>query len=89
MSAGCLGLVGGPHCPGLSPPPFPLGSQASIRLVKSLFRDQQSTEFVIATIPTVLGINESGRLVRALNKEHIPCKRIVVNQIIGPNMGDK
>ena len=29
-------------------------------------RDEQSTEFIIATIPTMLGINESARLVRAL-----------------------
>ncbi|PSC69048.1 arsenical pump-driving ATPase [Micractinium conductrix] len=63
--------------------------QDSIRLVKALFRDQQATEFIIATIPTVLGVNESGRLIRALRKESIPCKRIVVNQLIGPNMGSK
>ncbi|KAI7838953.1 hypothetical protein COHA_007312, partial [Chlorella ohadii] len=61
--------------------------QDSIRLVKALFRDQQATEFIIATIPTVLGVNESGRLIRALRKERIPCRRIVVNQIVGPGMG--
>lgn len=63
--------------------------QESIRLVKALFRDQQATEFIIATIPTVLGVNESARLVRVLRKESIPCKRIVVNQVIGPSMGGK
>ncbi|PRW56240.1 ATPase ASNA1-like protein 2-like [Chlorella sorokiniana] len=63
--------------------------QDSIRLVKALFRDQQATEFIIATIPTVLGVNESGRLIRALRKERIPCRRIVVNQIIGAGMGTK
>jgi hypothetical protein len=31
-------------------------------------------QFIIATIPTVLGINESARLIRALRKEQIPCK---------------
>lgn len=31
-------------------------------------------QFIIATIPTVLGVNESGRLIRALRKESIPCK---------------
>ena len=46
-------------------------------------------QFIIATIPTVLGVNESGRLARALRKEGIPCRRIVVNQIIGPGMGAK
>lgn len=46
-------------------------------------------QFIIATIPTVLGVNESGRLIRALRKERIPCRRIVVNQIIGAGMGAK
>lgn len=46
-------------------------------------------QFIIATIPTVLGVNESARLIRALRKESIPCKRIVVNQVVGPNMGGK
>lgn len=63
--------------------------QDSIRLVKDLFRDKESTEFIIATIPTVLGINESSRLIRALNKERIPCKRIVVNQIVQEHMGTR
>ena len=49
-------------------------------MVRELFRDQASTEFIIATIPTVLGINESARLLQALRKERIPCKRIIVNQ---------
>ena len=44
-------------------------------------------EFVIATIPTVLGVNESSRLLHALQEEQIPTKTIVVNQIIGDHMG--
>ena len=43
----------------------------------------------LAHLPAVLGVNESARLIRALRKESIPCKRIVVNQIIGPDMGEK
>jgi anion-transporting ArsA/GET3 family ATPase len=39
------------------------------------------TEFIIATIPTYLGVNESARLLQSLRKEGIPCKRIVVNQV--------
>lgn len=62
--------------------------QTRIKIVKDLFRDKQSTEFIIATIPTFLGVNESGRLLKALRKEDIPCKRIIVNQVIGPTMGD-
>ena len=49
-------------------------------MVRDLFRDAETTEFVIATIPTVLGVNESGRLLRALRHDQIPCKRIIVNQ---------
>eukprot|EP00195_Chlamydomonas_chlamydogama_P005384 CAMPEP_0202890670 /NCGR_PEP_ID=MMETSP1392-20130828/997_1 /ASSEMBLY_ACC=CAM_ASM_000868 /TAXON_ID=225041 /ORGANISM="Chlamydomonas chlamydogama, Strain SAG 11-48b" /LENGTH=714 /DNA_ID=CAMNT_0049574285 /DNA_START=142 /DNA_END=2286 /DNA_ORIENTATION=- len=62
--------------------------QQRIGLVKQLFRDKEATEFIIATIPTYLGVNESGRLLKALRKENIPCKRIVVNQVIGPGMGE-
>ncbi len=50
-------------------------------MVKELFRDKELTEFIIATIPTVLGINESRRLLKALRKEQIPCRRIVINQV--------
>lgn len=63
--------------------------QASVRTVRELFHDEKTTEFVIATIPTVLGVSESERLARALRKEKIPCKRIIVNQVIGPEMGQK
>ena len=49
--------------------------------MKSLFRDASQTEFIIATIPTQLGINESRRLLGTLREEGIPCKRIIVNQV--------
>jgi arsenite/tail-anchored protein-transporting ATPase len=61
--------------------------QASIRRVKDLFHDPEALEFVIATIPTVLGVNESARLVRALRRERIPCSRVIVNQVIGSETG--
>lgn len=60
----------------------------SVVMVKELFRDKELTEFIIATIPTVLGINESRRLLQALRKEQIPCRRIIINQVIGPDQGD-
>ena len=50
-------------------------------MVRDLFRNKDMTEFVIATIPTMLGINESARLLKALRKEDIPCRRIIVNQV--------
>jgi arsenite/tail-anchored protein-transporting ATPase len=63
--------------------------RAKVKQVGDLFRDTEATEFVIATIPTVLGVNESARLATALKKERIPCKRIVVNQIVGPEAGER
>ena len=49
---------------------------------RKLFRDKDRTEFVIVTIPTVMAMAESERLAASLEKEHVPCKRIVVNQIV-------
>eukprot|EP00775_Hariotina_reticulata_P006182 gene6182-6420_t len=59
-----------------------------IRGVKSLFRDAAQTEFIIATIPTQLGIAESRRLLTTLRDEDIPCKRIIVNQVITASTGE-
>ncbi len=56
--------------------------KAQLQEVKDLFRDEDTTEFVIVTIPTVLGISESGRLLAELRKERVPARRLVVNQII-------
>lgn len=73
------------ECPFLTPLACPvcilLPMQERIRGVRSLFRDAAQTEFVIATIPTQLGIAESRRLLAALQEETIPCKRIIVNQV--------
>lgn len=60
----------------------------NIRQVSALFRDEDSTEFIVATIPTMLAVNESVRLVDALKKEHIPCHRVIVNQVIGEGKGE-
>ena len=50
-------------------------------MVRDLFRNKDMTEFIIATIPTMLGINESSRLLKVLRKEDIPCRRMIVNQV--------
>ncbi len=60
---------------------FVFAVQDSVVMVKELFRNKEATEFVIATIPTMLAVNESARLLKSLRKENIPCKRIVVNQV--------
>lgn len=64
------------------------GMRARVRTARDLFRDPSQTEFVIATVPTVLGINESARLAKTLRDEGIPCKRIVVNQLITESSGE-
>ncbi|KAJ0470345.1 putative arsenite-transporting ATPase [Helianthus annuus] len=56
--------------------------------VRELFRDTDSTEFVIVTIPTVMAINESSRLRASLTKENVPVKRLIVNQILPPSASD-
>ncbi|QCE07925.1 arsenite-transporting ATPase [Vigna unguiculata] len=56
--------------------------------VRELFRDTDSTEFVIVTIPTVMAVSESSRLSASLKKESVPVKRLVVNQILPPSPSD-
>ncbi|GMG99417.1 hypothetical protein Nepgr_001257 [Nepenthes gracilis] len=56
--------------------------------VRELFRDTESTEFVIVTIPTVMAISESSRLCDSLKKESVPVKRLIVNQILPPSASD-
>ncbi|XP_058182059.1 ATPase GET3B-like isoform X2 [Rhododendron vialii] len=56
--------------------------------VRELFRDTDSTEFVIVTIPTVMAVSESSRLRASLKKENVPVKRLVVNQVLPPSSSD-
>lgn len=50
-----------------------------------MFRDPQTTEFVIVTVPTQMAVAESRRLCRSLRTEGVPVRRIVVNQKIPAN----
>lgn len=61
-------------------------AQNSVRGVRDLFHNADLMELVIATIPTVLGMNESARLASQLQREGVPCKRIVVNQVQSPSV---
>jgi len=45
--------------------------------VRELFRDTESTEFIIVTIPTVMALSESTRLCASLEKENVPVKSIL------------
>ena len=56
--------------------------KARLQEVRDLFRDAAQTEFVIVTIPTVLAISESQRLLASLRAEHVPVRRLVVNQLM-------
>jgi arsenite-transporting ATPase len=58
----------------------------SMGVVRQLFRDQVRTEFIIATIPTIMAINESERLADQLKLEEIPVKNLIVNQIMPENI---
>eukprot|EP01018_Ginkgo_biloba_P021387 Gb_19484 [translate_table: standard] len=57
-------------------------------MVRELFRDKESTEFVIVTIPTVMAVSESSRLRFSLEKESVPVKRLIVNQVLPASSSD-
>ncbi|CAF1890149.1 unnamed protein product [Brassica napus] len=56
--------------------------------VRNVFRDVDTTEFVIVTIPTVMAINESSRLHASLRKENVPVHRLIVNQLLPDSQSD-
>lgn len=62
--------------------------KAQVKEVRTLFRNKDTTEFIIVTIPTVLGVSESGRLLQSLRDEDVPCKRLIVNQVLKVNVDD-
>ena len=62
--------------------------KAQVKEVRTLFRNKETTEFIIVTIPTVLGVSESGRLLQSLREEDVPCKRLIVNQVLQVNVDD-
>jgi len=63
--------------------------QDSVVELQALFRDKQRTRFVVVTIPTILAINESERLVAALKSEGVPVHNIIVNQVVPKEGGKK
>ena len=58
----------------------------SMGVVRRLFRDKVRTEFIIATIPTIMAINESERLADQLKLEEIQVQNVMVNQIMPENL---
>eukprot|EP00898_Chlorokybus_atmophyticus_P003289 jgi/Chlat1/3961/Chrsp26S08870 len=59
-----------------------------LNTVRNLFRDKNSTEFVVVTIPTMMALLESSRLIAELRKEGVPVKRFVINQILPESVVD-
>ena len=59
------------------------------RAVGELFRDSETTQFVIATVPTVLAARESARLSGALRREGVPLRTVVANQIVPEASGER
>lgn len=57
--------------------------------VQALFRNAETTEFMIATIPTIMAANESGRLSEALKMENIQVNEVIINQIMPENLDCK
>lgn len=78
------------HCPTLSSAEstcaVPLMQDAALQErmeeAKALFRNSNTTQFIIVTIPTVMAAAESARLAEALRKEGVPVKLMLVNQVI-------
>jgi arsenite-transporting ATPase len=57
------------------------------RAARALFRNRDTTRFVIVTIPTVMAAVESQRLAAALDKEGVPIGAIFVNQVLASDGG--
>lgn len=53
----------------------------SMNMVRELFRDEIQTEFIVATIPNMMAIAESQRLIEELKKEKIPVRHLFVNLV--------
>lgn len=55
--------------------------------VRDLFTDEVQTEFIVATIPNMMAIAESKRLVDELRREHVPVRHLFVNHCQPENSG--
>ncbi|CAM9691052.1 unnamed protein product [Scytosiphon promiscuus] len=50
--------------------------------LQELFRDESRTEFVVVTIPSMLAVAETERLVAQLRAQEVPVKHVVVNKVV-------
>jgi hypothetical protein len=56
---------------------------------RDVFRNPATTEFVIVTIPTAMAAAESIRLAKALRREQVPIRTLVLNQVLQPGLREK
>lgn len=56
--------------------------RAKMARLRSRLQDPAKTSFVVVTIPTKLGVQESKRLIKELNSQGVGVTDIVLNQCI-------
>jgi arsenite-transporting ATPase len=54
-----------------------------LKKIKKIFSDPQRCEFIPVSIPMQMALNETQRLILALQKLNMPVKRMIVNMMIG------
>jgi arsenite-transporting ATPase len=65
-----------------------LKSTTLLRKIRQALADPQRSELVAITIPEAMGIAETEDLLRSLKRLNIPCRHIVINQIVPPTQCD-
>jgi len=56
--------------------------QNSLQKVTNLLSNKEKTQFCIVTIPTVLAVAETERLVTSLQEQNIQVNHVIANQVI-------
>ena len=56
--------------------------KARMQKVQDIFTDADTTEFLIVTIPTLMAVVESSRLLASLRDDGVPVRNIVLNQVV-------
>ena len=55
--------------------------QNRVKIAQKVFADAEKTEFIPVTIPTLMSVWETDRLITALREFNIACNTIIINQI--------
>jgi arsenite-transporting ATPase len=63
--------------------------QQDMLIIKTTLKDEEQTQFVVVTIPTMLAVEESKRLVKSLKLQEIRVSTLLCNQVIDPNADEK